>query len=124
MEPAANNPVTRNTAAPAAPAAPADPAESPADGAAGPKTGAGEPLLELVTRAGCHLCDDARAVVTEVAGALGMSWSEVSIDDDPELSARFGEEVPVVLVDGVQRDFWHIDPNRLRSVLGRALAGQ
>lgn len=115
MEPAANDPVTRNTA---------EPAESSVDGAAGPKAVAREPLLELVTRAGCHLCDDARAVVAEAAGTLGVSWTEVSIDGDPELTARFGEEVPVVLVDGVQRDFWHIDPDRLRSVLSRALAGQ
>lgn len=118
MESAANDPAERNTTAPAAPA------KSPVSGVAGPKGVVREPLLELVTKAGCHLCDDARAVVSEAAAELGVSWTEVSIDGDPELTARFGEEIPVVLVDGVQRDFWHIDPNRLRSILSRALAAQ
>lgn len=79
------------------------------------------PDLALVTKSGCHLCADARAVVVEVAAELGVPWRELSIDNDPELARRYGEEIPVVLVDGVQRDFWHIDPARLRKVLGSAL---
>lgn len=79
------------------------------------------PLLELVTKNGCHLCEDAVGVVDEVAGALGLPWHEVRIDGDAELTARYGEEVPVVLVDGVQRDFWQIDPVRLRGILARAM---
>ncbi|WP_343319102.1 glutaredoxin family protein [Arthrobacter sp. TMP15] len=75
------------------------------------------PLLELVTKSNCHLCEAARTVVAEVAGSLGLTWSELSIDNNPELIARYGEEIPVVLVDGIQRDFWHIDPARLRRLL-------
>lgn len=81
------------------------------------------PLLELVTKAGCHLCDDAREVVAQVAGGLGLSWSELSLDGNAALTARYGEEVPVVLVDGIQRDFWQIDPLRLRTILERAMTG-
>lgn len=85
-------------------------------------SGARRPLLELVTRSGCHLCADARAVVSEAAAELGLDWTELSLDGDAALTARYGEEIPVVLVDGVQRDFWHIDPVRLRTVLARAMA--
>ncbi|WP_287933621.1 glutaredoxin family protein [Arthrobacter sp.] len=81
------------------------------------------PSLELITKAECHLCVDARAVVSRVAEGLGLAWSERRIDGDAALTARYGEEIPVVLVDGVPRDFWHIDPVRLRSVLQRAMAG-
>lgn len=81
------------------------------------------PLLELITKAGCHLCDDARSVVGGVAGELGLPWTERQIDGDEALTARFGEEIPVVLVDGIQRDFWHIDPVRLEGVLRRARTG-
>lgn len=87
-----------------------------------PVNGPRGPLLELVTRSGCHLCEDARAVVTEVAAELGLGWSEVSIDNDAELTAQYGEEIPVVLVDGIQRDFWQIDPVRLRTILSKATA--
>lgn len=71
----------------------------------------------LLTRPGCHLCADARAVVAEVTGSLGLAYRERSIEDDADLAARFGDEIPVVLVDGVQRDFWRIDPGRLRRIL-------
>lgn len=81
------------------------------------------PLLELVTKAGCHLCDDARGVLTQVADGLGLAFSELSIDGNAELTARYGEEIPVVLVDGIQRDFWQIDPVRLHAILERAMAG-
>jgi hypothetical protein len=82
------------------------------------------PILELITKAECHLCEDAREVVAGVAGRLGVAWSERRIDGDPALVERYGEEVPVVLVDGVPRDFWHIDPVRLGAVLERALGLQ
>ncbi|NKX51419.1 glutaredoxin family protein, partial [Arthrobacter deserti] len=52
-----------------------------------------------------------------VAGELGVPWTEKSILEDPALEARFAEEIPVVMIDGVQRDFWHIDPARLRRLL-------
>jgi len=59
-------------------------------------------------------------VVAEVAAEFGLDWQERLIDDDADLTARYGEEIPVVLVDGVPRDFWHIDPVRLRGILARA----
>jgi hypothetical protein len=71
----------------------------------------------LVGRPGCHLCDDARAVVAAVTGPLGVAWREVSIEDDPALADRYAEEIPVVLVDGRQHDFWRVDPDRLRAAL-------
>ncbi|MGO4383123.1 glutaredoxin family protein [Specibacter sp. RAF43] len=82
------------------------------------------PGLDLVTKSDCHLCADARAVVAGVAEELGLPWRELSIDDDEALRARYGEEIPVVLVDGVQRDFWHIDPVRLRTILVRAMGAR
>lgn len=73
--------------------------------------------LVLVTRANCHLCTDARAVVGRVAVERGVQWRDIDIEEDPELLERFSEEVPVLLLDGVQRDFWSIDEERLRRLL-------
>lgn len=75
------------------------------------------PKVELLVRAGCHLCEAARKTVHEVTGSLGMDWAEVDVDADPALLARYSEEIPVLLIDGVQRDFWVIDPLRLRTLL-------
>jgi hypothetical protein len=73
----------------------------------------------LVGRAGCHLCDDARAVVARVVAELGETWREVSVDDDADLRQRYAELIPVVTVDGVQVDFWRVDEARLRGALAR-----
>lgn len=78
--------------------------------------------LVLVVRTGCHLCADARQVVAQVAAESGVGWSEIDIDrhaDSERLVERYGELVPVVLVDGVQQGYWRIDAGRVR----RALAG-
>ena len=76
------------------------------------------PRITLYTRPGCHLCDDARAVVQAVCADLGESFEEVDITADGELEDRFGEDVPVTFVDGRQHDFWRVDPTRLRAALG------
>ena len=46
--------------------------------------------VTLYSRPGCHLCDDARAVIERVCADLGEAYEEISIADDPELSHRFG----------------------------------
>jgi glutaredoxin len=73
--------------------------------------------VTLYSRPGCHLCDDARAVIARVCDELGEAYDEVSIADDPDLSARFAEEIPVTFVDGRQHDFWRVDEQRLRAAL-------
>ncbi|MEY9778130.1 MULTISPECIES: glutaredoxin family protein [unclassified Arthrobacter] len=79
------------------------------------------PDVVLITKADCHLCTEARAAVGRVTAALGIDWSEKSVDDDAGLRERFAEEIPVVLVNGVQRDFWKIDEARLTRTLQRVL---
>lgn len=75
------------------------------------------PRVTLYSKPGCHLCDDARGVVRTVCSQLGVSWTEVDITRDPDLEARYWEQIPVTLVDGRQHDFWRVDPGRLRAAL-------
>lgn len=81
-----------------------------------------KPEIVLITKADCHLCADARDAVERVTAALGLGWTEQSVDQLPELRERYAEEIPVLLVDGIQRDFWKIDEIRLERVLQRAMA--
>lgn len=73
--------------------------------------------LSLLTRPQCHLCEAARDTVGRVAAELEVEWEEVSIAGDETLTEQYGEEIPVLLIDGVQRDFWQIDEARLRRLL-------
>lgn len=82
-----------------------------------------KPEVVLITKADCHLCADARDAVERVTAPLGLGWTEQMADRVPELLERYAEEIPVVLVDGIQRDFWKIDEARLARVLQRAMAG-
>jgi hypothetical protein len=81
----------------------------------GPEPGA---RITLIGKPGCHLCDDARAVIARVADDLGVTWEEWSIADDPSLAEDYWEQIPVTLVDGRQHDYWRVDEGRLRTALG------
>jgi glutaredoxin len=71
----------------------------------------------LYSRPGCHLCDDARTVISRVCEQLGATYEEVDITTSPALVEEFGEQVPVTFVDGAQHDFWRVDERRLRAAL-------
>jgi glutaredoxin len=73
--------------------------------------------VTLIGKPGCHLCDDARAVVRRVAAQTGAAVEERDITRDPELHDRYWEQIPVVLVDGEQHTFWRVDEARLRAAL-------
>ncbi|KGN38176.1 glutaredoxin family protein [Knoellia subterranea] len=76
-----------------------------------------EPRVTLIGKPGCHLCDDARAIIARVTEELGESFVEKSILDDPDLLSKYAEEIPVTLVDGRQHDYWRVNPDRLRAAL-------
>ena len=80
------------------------------------------PRIVLISKPGCHLCDQAREVITRVARDLGVTWAERSIVDDPDLSAACWEQIPVTLVDGTQHDYWRVDESRLRAALAEPRA--
>lgn len=71
----------------------------------------------VLSRPGCHLCEVALGTVARVCAQLGVGWEERDVDADPALARRFGDEIPVTFVDGVQHDFWRVDEARLRAAL-------
>ena len=73
--------------------------------------------VTLIGKPGCHLCDDARAVIAKVAAETGATVSEQDITQDAELYDRYWEQIPVVLVNGEQHTFWRVDERRLRAAL-------
>ncbi|MEV0011614.1 glutaredoxin family protein [Streptomyces sp. NPDC051840] len=76
-----------------------------------------ERVVTLVGKPGCHLCDDARTVVSSVCEETGASWVERDITQDESLHKEYWEQIPVVLIDGEQHTFWRVDPDRLRAAL-------
>jgi glutaredoxin len=72
------------------------------------------PVLTLYGKPGCHLCDDARAVVREALAGREVELDEVDVTLDPVLERRYGERIPVLAVDGEEMFEYFVD--------GRALA--
>ena len=73
--------------------------------------------ITLLSRPGCHLCDDAREVIASVAGDLGVTWEERDITQSEADLREYWEKIPVTFVDGVQHDFWRVSEARLRRAL-------
>jgi hypothetical protein len=77
--------------------------------------------LILIGKPECHLCDDARGVITGVlADFAGVELLELSILDEPELHDRYWDEIPVVLVNDRVHTIWKVDADRLRTALKEA----
>ena len=75
--------------------------------------------IRMLSKPGCHLCDDARLVIEAVCAETGESYDEVDITTDAELMQTYAEQIPVTFVDGKQHDYWRVDPVRLRDALSR-----
>lgn len=73
--------------------------------------------IELIGKPGCHLCEDARAVIERVADELGVAWVERSILEDERLFTLYAELIPVTLVDGEVFEVYRVDEARLRAAL-------
>lgn len=79
--------------------------------------------ITVYTRVGCHLCDDAIALVREVA--VDRAHVEVvDIDADPQLVARYTVRVPVIAVDGVEIADYQIARDQLESALAGSRESQ
>ena len=75
--------------------------------------------LVLLGKPGCHLCDDARAVLERT----GASFAEVDITTDDALHATYLERIPVIVLDGIERFELFVDEAALRALLSKVGRG-
>jgi glutaredoxin len=78
--------------------------------------------VELLTRAGCSLCERAGGQLAGLATELGFEMTTTDVDaaaaaGDATLRAEYGDRLPVVLLDGREHSYWEVDEARLRSDL-------
>ena len=87
--------------------------------------------LTLIGKPGCHLCEDAESVLSEVihefeqahaATDIEVGLERINILEDAAMALKHSEEIPVLQINGKTHGYWHIDPVRLRAAL-EALAG-
>ena len=77
------------------------------------------PTVTVYGRPGCHLCDDALAVLERIRADTPFALETVNIEDDDALLRAYLERIPVVCVDGEELYDYHVDEADLRARLAR-----
>lgn len=72
--------------------------------------------LTLISRTGCHLCEEAEAVLDRIAAG---QWTRVEVADSIELERDYGDRVPVVILDGREHGYWRVEEERLLRDMAR-----
>jgi glutaredoxin len=80
------------------------------------------PRVTLYGKPGCHLCDDARAVVEGVRAERPFEVEHVDITLDPVLYRRYGERIPVIAIGGEDAFEFVVDAGALRDRLDKVTA--
>ena len=78
------------------------------------------PTVELFSKPGCHLCEEAKALLRELQARHSFLFCEVDISTRADLLERYGEEIPVVFINGRKAFKYRIDPKQFVRVLRRA----
>ena len=78
-------------------------------------------VLTLYSKPGCHLCDEMKAIVDNTVriSPVSVSIEQIDISGDPDLEARYGLEIPVLLIDGRKVAKYRLTERQLRRLLDR-----
>lgn len=74
-------------------------------------------MVTVYSRHGCHLCEDAIVTLESLREELAFTIEVIYIDGDVELERLYGNEVPVIHINGEHHDFYKVDPERFKSSL-------
>lgn len=75
--------------------------------------GGGCPRVVIYSRSGCHLCEEALAVIARARRAARFELVEIDIESDEQLLMRYLERIPVVTVDGQELFEYFVDEQAL-----------
>jgi glutaredoxin len=80
---------------------------------------AATPTVTVYGRPGCHLCDDALAVLERLRAEIPFAVETVDIEADAALLRAYLERIPVIALDGAELYDFHVDAGDLRARLAR-----
>ena len=75
--------------------------------------------VTVYSRSNCHLCEVALEVIDEIRNEYEFTITKILIDGNAELEEKYGEQVPVILINNQQHDFFRVDPERFRSAISK-----
>jgi glutaredoxin len=57
-------------------------------------------IIEIYSRPGCHLCDEAKKTILDAAPRFPFQLVEINVEDNPQWEAEHGQDIPVVFING------------------------
>ena len=78
------------------------------------------PTVEIFTKPCCHLCEEAKALLRELRARHSFQLCEVDVSTRADLLERYGEEIPVVFINGRKAFKYRVDPRQFVRGLRRA----
>ena len=74
-------------------------------------------MVRIYSRSNCHLCEVALETIEGFRPEFEFEIEKILIDGSVELEKLYGEQVPVILIDGKPHDFFRVDPVRFRKAI-------
>lgn len=71
----------------------------------------------IYSKPGCHLCDEAKALIENAGCADRFALEELNIESDPELLRKYKYDIPVVMIDGVECFRHRVDAEKFRTLI-------
>jgi glutaredoxin len=75
--------------------------------------------VEMFSRPGCHLCDDALKVINDARTRYAFDFRVINVDEDAERASAYVEQIPVIHINGSKAFKFQVDPSELESKLER-----
>ncbi len=74
-------------------------------------------LVTVYSKPSCHLCEEALRILQQIQKQHRFELEEINIEADPALLAEYGEQIPVVMLNGTFLFEYAVDESRLRQLL-------
>jgi glutaredoxin len=75
--------------------------------------------VTVYSRSNCHLCEVALEVISEIRNEFEFTITKILIDGNAELEEKYGDQVPVILINNQPHDFFRVDPERFRLAISK-----
>ena len=75
--------------------------------------------VTVYSRSNCHLCEVALEVISEIRNEFEFTITKILIDGNAELEEKYGEQIPVILINNQPHDFFRVDPERFRLAISK-----
>lgn len=80
-----------------------------------------KPHVIVYSRPGCHLCDEAKAVIQNAGCSDQFTLEEINIESDDELLRKYKYDIPVVTIDGVEAFRHRVNPEQFRKSIKQSV---